>query len=90
MRASGNLPVQLIARSLLMQFVPQMATLRQAGAASTWTPTERSPAPWTIAMGRRDPQAVRADHSTTGRPQSRTGPTAFLKNTTGPTNDAHW
>jgi DNA-binding FadR family transcriptional regulator len=59
MRASNNLVVQLIARTLLMQFVPQMAELRRYGQIDLDAHRDIARA-LDIAMGKRDLLAVRA------------------------------
>lgn len=59
MRASGNLVVQLIARSLLMQFMPQMSELRRYADLDRNAHRELAHALDT-AMGERDLVAVRS------------------------------
>ena len=58
MRASGNLVVQLIARSLLLQFMPQMSELRSYAELDRDAHRELAMA-LDDAMGRRDLNAVR-------------------------------
>jgi len=58
MRASGNLVVQLIARSLLMQLVPQMAELRNYGRMDL-TAHQALARALDQAMGARDLDGVR-------------------------------
>jgi DNA-binding FadR family transcriptional regulator len=59
MRASGNLVVQLIARSLLMQFMPQMSELRRYADLDRDAHRQLARALDT-AMGERDLDAVRS------------------------------